>query len=424
MGEMGERYYKRYSKLIGVGLVALGLLAGILRFWHLGRFNTFVFDEVYFAKFAYQYWQGEAVFDVHPPLGKYLIALGMALAQSLPALSKITHTELGVPLSTLSYRWVNALIGTLTPLVVAGLAWELGRSLSVSRRGWFALLAGGFVAIDGLFIVESRYALINIHLVFWGCLGHWLWLRSERLKPLAGFALGACIATKWNGLTWLVGLLPLRPRRDWVFYAVGMPLAIYGLLWIPHLRITGDTLWSIHQSTLSFHLGLKDAVHPYCSAWYTWPLLIRPMAYWYQLAADGRVFDIHGLGNPMLWWLSVGAMTVLLMRSLMTVRQGGEAMASPEGYLVLNYALNWLPWALVNRCTFLYHYMPAALFSFMGLAWLMSDWLTSERPAWRWMTGGMLGAIALACWFWLPLHLGLPLTERALQMRFWLSSWV
>ncbi|MEO0455981.1 MAG: phospholipid carrier-dependent glycosyltransferase [Cyanobacteria bacterium P01_A01_bin.114] len=434
-------YFKPYSKLIGVSVVALGLLAGFLRFWHLGRFNTFVFDEVYFAHFAYQYWQSEPVFDVHPPLGKYLIALGMALAHQLPMLAKITHTELGVPLSTLSYRWVNALIGTLTPLLVAGMAWELGGSLAAPRRGWFTLLSGSFVAIDGLFIVESRYALINIHLVFWGCLGHWLWLRSGRkpgqsfgqaarqkagqtlgLKYLAGIALGACISTKWNGLPWLVGLVATPLRRRWPLYIVGIPIAIYGLLWIPHLRLSGDTLLLVHQSILSFHLGMETGAHPYCSAWYTWPLLIRPIAYWYQVAEDGRVFDIHGLGNPILWWLSLGAMTVLGLRRIWATQPDSET--SPETYLVLNYAINWLPWVLVSRCTFLYHYLSAALFSFMGLAWLISGWFTSERPAWQWMAGGMVGAIALAGWFWLPLALGLPLTEEALQRRFWLSSWL
>ncbi|MGB3636488.1 MAG: phospholipid carrier-dependent glycosyltransferase, partial [Rivularia sp. (in: cyanobacteria)] len=38
-----------------IGMIAVFLLSLALRFWGLGRFNTLVFDEVYYAKFAQNY---------------------------------------------------------------------------------------------------------------------------------------------------------------------------------------------------------------------------------------------------------------------------------------------------------------------------------------------------------------------------------
>ena len=205
----------------------------VLRFWQLTRFNELVFDEVYFVHFAKAYLSGMPDFDAHPPLGKYLIALGIWISTYFSRFSLLSATGVGgiSSLSPLHYRWMNALVGSCIPLVVMGIARSLslqssdvkdiqspnffrlyGAKLHSSKRWTFVLLSGAFVAIDGLFVVESRYGLINIYMVFWGLLSHWLWLQSRffvdqkniikarLLRILAGVALGASVATKWNGL--------------------------------------------------------------------------------------------------------------------------------------------------------------------------------------------------------------------------------
>lgn len=191
-----------------IGLVGIFLLSLSLRFWGLDRFNTLVFDEIYYAKFGHNYLNYIPFFDAHPPLGKYMIAMGMWLSSYIPFWQEGVNGLTGALRSPWSYRWVNALSGSFIPLIIANIAYH------ISYRRSFALIAGLFTALDGLFIVESRYALINIYIVIFGLLGQWLFLlalasqkqRRNLYLVIAGMAFGCSIATKWNGLFYLVGI--------------------------------------------------------------------------------------------------------------------------------------------------------------------------------------------------------------------------
>ncbi len=462
-------HYYHYWGLAAVAGLSLGL-----RFWGLGRFDEWVFDEVYYVQFARAYLAGETVFDAHPPLGKYAIALGIGLSSHLP------WAEGGESaLTAVSYRWMNAFVGSLIPLLVVGICRTLtGQVLNrqtpnhqtlnhqTLARPYFALLAGGFVAIDGLFITESRYALINIYVVFFGLLGHWLWLRSRLVESkrsclyhlLSGVAVGAAAATKWNGLGYVLSLLVWEgwqfADRDAVRHnlksahksvhnpahnpvqmsvlvksilyralCLGLvPLLTYCLVWWPHLRLNGTGFWALHRGLFLFHQGL-DTVQSACSGWFTWPLLLKPIPYWYEAAGE-RVYVVNNLGNPALWWLSGAAVLLVGANKVLECRQRRPARDGVTTYLLIGYLANWLPWVVVGRCTYIYLFMPAAVFGFALLAWLLSGWLVVEKPRKTRLLGGLLlSVIALSFFFWLPLSLGLPLTPEQLQLRWWLPSW-
>ncbi|NET39620.1 MAG: phospholipid carrier-dependent glycosyltransferase, partial [Cyanothece sp. SIO1E1] len=441
-------------------------------------------------------------------LGKYLIAMGMWLTDRLPLPSNLSLNDLSGSLrSPISYRWMNALAGSLMPLVVAGIAYQL------SHRRSYAWVASLFTAVDGLLLVESRYALINIYLVLFGLLGHWFFLSALNSQAkqrkiwlvAAGISMGACIAVKWNGLGFLLGLYLLwllakliwqiqpqtaatiHPRcMPWqnlgqlqpssvCFYLGVLPAWVYVLFWIPHLRLNPSNFWTVHADMLSYHLSLGADAHPACSAWYTWPFMMRPVTYVFRKAysltepidALGPTpppenwqvaYDVHAMGNPILWWLSTAA--ILLMAGfliqqvwiLLKHQQNLKPIAhrlSPIAYhpsshpnprpkshplpipsqvwipfyLVVNYAANWLPWAGVERCLFLYHYMTASVFALMAIAWLVSRWLQHPQPKWR-IAGAMaILLVLLAFVFWLPIYLGLPLSPEAWRSRWWIASW-
>lgn len=478
-----------------MGMAAVFLFSAALRFWGLSRFNTLVFDEVYYAKFANNYLTRTPFFDGHPPFSKYIIAIGMWIGSHLPIGKDALNGLSGSLRSTWSYRWLNALTGSFIPLVVAGIAYEL------SHRRSYAFIAALFAAADGLFLVESRYALNNVYLVIFGLLGQWfllLALEHHRRRrgfwlAISGICFGASVAIKWNGLWFLLGayliwmaawvmqsvqslqhsapdqhesvriqtpLQNLTQINVWhiLFYLTIIPALFYSLEWIPHLQLNPTPgFWEVHKQILEYHqrIGSGSNVHPYCSTWYTWPLMIRPVAYFYQTAqtateplpvmepslpagAGKVVYDVHAIGNPALWWLSTAAILFLLWmlgqriwdwatrQRLNASRFGGVQTAHTwiALYLVINWFANLLPWVRVTRCTFLYHYMGASVFAGLAIAWLVDQGLHSYRPQLRALGVTVIFLVLLAFVFWMPVYLGLPLSPQSYGLRMWLRSWI
>jgi dolichyl-phosphate-mannose--protein O-mannosyl transferase len=392
--------------------------------------------------------------------------------------------------------------------VVGGIAYQL------SYRRSYAFIASLFMAVDGLFLVESRYALNNVYLVIFGLLGQWCLLlalenqqkRRELWLALSGICCGASASVKWNGLWFLLGIylilmvawvmrslkfppflaadsLPKKPVSDSEFgnpistptplqnltqlnflqiilNLCIIPAVVYGLVWIPHLLLYPQSgFWDIQKQMLSYHqnVGNGPQEHPYCSAWYTWPLMIRPMGYYFQKVdatpppssplffpaqpSPSKViyYDVHGMGNPVLWWLSTIALIVVLsililrIRTWVTVSETTANQTVPVVqlaefwiplYLILNYVANLLPWARVTRCTFIYHYMGASVFAFLALAWIVDRCLQGYDLFLRMVGVTIVFLILIAFVFWLPVFLGFPLSPEAFYSRMWLPSWI
>jgi dolichyl-phosphate-mannose-protein mannosyltransferase len=465
-------------KLAFLGIIIIFIISLLLRFWELGRFNELVFDEVYYAKFANNYLTNTKFFNSHPPLSQYLIAIGIWIGDRLPIGQDITNTLTGSLHSTFSYRWVNALVGSLIPLLVAGLAYQLTQRIS------YAFLAALLISLDGLFLVDSRYALNSIFLVFFGILGQLLVLiavdrnegYSRRLITGAGVSFGASIACKWNGLSFLIGiyllivgagilqviksvrsdsissnslfdrLLQIR-KVEIILSLVILPFITYSVLWIPHLiQNPIPNFIDVHLAILNYHaeVGNGAEIHPYCANWYTWPLLMRPLAYYFKEYQPGYYYDIHAMGNPVLWWLAFIAIlgcgwlivkNVWLIINKSTIERAILAPIQNLNinyigvpiFIVANYAANLLPWVRVTRCLFIYHYMGAVLFAIMGLAWFVDVWLRINSRLWQVAGLTTIFSIVASFVFWLPIYLGLSIDQAALFYRlwdFWIFNWI
>ncbi len=491
-----QGFSKSTLKTIGpwIGLLGILCLAIGLRFWGLNRFNALVFDEIYYAKYGQNYLNHVPFFDAHPPLGKYLIAFGMWLSHFLPFSTTTTSSLEGSTYAPWSFRWFDAFTGSLIPPIVAGIAYSL------SGRWSYALWAGLFTALDGLLLVESRYALINIYMVFWGLLGQLLVLSGIRqasvrmrwsVLALAGICFGASISVKWNGLAFIVGVVLFwalvqvlrwlsdvgrspdqsspQPKTDvatTVFQATSrlhvltlmvvlgvIPLLVYTLIWIPHLEINQITLSWVHEQMFGYHTRMKDGtdVHPYCSRWFTWPLMLRPMSYFYQTTrtitdplpplnppipnGEGAViYDVHAMGNPFLWWYSAIALITLTLQWMESISRGRKVLTSairknptaylPSLFVLTNYAASFLPWIAVTRCTFIYLYMGASVYGFMAIAYLVDQWTQSSSLRWRSLGLLIAFTIVIAFLYWLPVYLGLPLTTTEFRNRMWFNSWI
>ena len=449
------------------GIAIVFIISIYLRFWELGKFNQLIFDEVYYAKFANNYLTNTKFYNSHPPLSQYLIAIGIWIGDSLPIGRDIVNTLTGSLRSTFSYRWMNAAFGSLIPLLVAALAYQLTQRLS------YAFLCALFVSLDGLFLVDSRYALNNIFLIFFGLLGQLFVVMAGKarvdkqtlLMILAGVSFGAAAACKWNGLWFLLGtyillaiaqiirlieldnytedvstspidiLAAIHPIKSVITLTI-IPIFTYSLLWIPHLIQNPELdFWEMQLSILNYHERVKNGIdiHPYCANWYTWPLLLRPLAYYFEKDEVTQIYhDVHAMGNPLLWWYSLIAIFGLIgfISKCLIVAPLKELNISAMGipiYLVVNYAANLLPWVKVSRCLFIYHYMGAVLFAMMGLAWVVDGWLRSSSKLFQGIGLTVIFSIAGAFVFWLPIYLGLPLDQVGLSWRIWnysIFNWI
>jgi dolichyl-phosphate-mannose-protein mannosyltransferase len=245
-----------------IGPILLTVLAGVLRFVNLGRPDAIIFDETYYVKdalsllrFGYErqavdgaddtilaqdapwdqldIFKDAASFVVHPPLGKWVIAAG----------------EWAFGVVPFGWRFGVAVLGTLSVLMTARIIRRLTRS------DLLGIVAGLLVAVDGLHIVMSRTALLDMTLMFlvlaafglllldrdavrrradaWRTLwegnpvilGPGFGLRPWRIA--AGVALGLACGVKWGGLWYVAffGLLTvywdLQVRRE---LGAGRPL--------------------------------------------------------------------------------------------------------------------------------------------------------------------------------------------------------
>ncbi|MBD2652598.1 phospholipid carrier-dependent glycosyltransferase [Synechocystis sp. FACHB-383] len=478
---MLNRFPKLRPTPYQASIVAIFVFSLVIRFWNLGQFNELVFDEVYYAKFASDYWLGNDFFPSHPPLSHYLIALAMGLGQFFPVNPEQVNDLTGAVRSTWSYRWLNALTGATIPLLLGAIAYLL------TQRRLVTLLTMGLVALDGLFLVESRYALNNIYLVFFGLLGQALvlWhLRQGKLWQLilGGISLACAGSVKWNGFAFLLGIYLLWAiawfrtvfRQGWAgqqvnslepldgngqnnhdffsrwltispfkfaLWLVVAPVITYSVIWIPHLLMNGEYaslegFWRIQRQTWQYHrrVGNSPDIHPYCSPWYSWLVMARPIAYFYQKSGKfGLIYDVHAMANPILLWFSTGAMGLLLGTiawqkiSQFFFNRTNSINVPLRGvtlYIVVNYAANLLPWLGISRCTFFYHYLTAYGFSILALALILATLLDSPQRSHRIIAWTVLTLVAIAFWYWSPVFLGMPLTPKGFALRMLFPSWI
>ncbi len=371
------------------------LVAAGLRLWGLEAPGQTYGDESYYVFDASAYLGGttlepigheppdvriadEATW-VHPPLGKWIIAL------------------LGIgPIGQRSIGW------RLPPAVfgIAGVALLYLLALRLWRSVWWAGFAALLLALDGLHIVQSRMAMLDIFLSTFvtasvlflvldrermgspGSAGRWH--RIERtfgspFRLLAGVFLGCAVATKWSGafaLPLIAGLCTIwaftgdrRGERSavatgWTLLAcfvlvpTGIYLLSYGAFFYQHGFAVHDFV-TLQIAMLHYQQG-HLAVQPENSQPWTWPLLLHPVRYLHEVR-DGSSSVVIALGNPALWW---GFLLLVPVALVQIVRRPTWQDAVVFG----GYAAMFLPWFLIGRTQFIWYMLPAVPFMCLGVA--------------------------------------------------------
>lgn len=397
----------------------------------ISQLNSMYFDEIYHGRTGYEMLHGMTVYETtHPPLGKDLIMLGIAI------------------FGMTGFGWRFA--GTLFGVLLVPLAWCFIRRLT--RKPWVAAAAACILALDFMRFSQSRIATIDIYGTFFILLGAhcMVWYAQTALQKgidkallpmaLGGVAFGCGCAAKWTGIYAGVGLailyfgvLYVRWRRNregfrqefvtaaWggVLFYVLLPFVIYLGAYLPYCwRDPGFGVgdwWNCQVYMYEYHSTL-NATHPFESRWYTWLLDLRPVWYYQNSSLpDTMRGSIAGMGGPVLWLAGLVSILTLAWRQL-----SGRGSRRGAGVLIL-YAAQLVPWVFVARCTFLYHYFPSSMFCLAAIAVVLAD-MKNQRAAKRLAIGLCVASAVLFVWFY-PVLSGLPVPTWWAASTLWLPSW-
>jgi len=420
---------------IGVGAIALAAL--ILRLLHLGTPKGFVFDEVYYVDGARDYLKygvevtgADPEFVVHPPVGKWLIALGIKL---------FGDNEFG-------WRFMGAFLGSVMVILIALITQRL------FRNAFLTICASALLAMDGLALVQSRTALLDIYLSFFILLATYFFVM--RWHWWTGIALGLAIATKWSGLYFLAlfdaialyraftlhtGRKLVRPTlKTFLQYAI-FPISIYFTSWtgwfVSNRGWARDYSSNIiasflhyHSQMLGFHTGLVEK-HSYQANPWSWLVMGRPTSFYYQspknCGADNCAQEVLALGTPFLWWLGAIALAVVIV---FWIRSFAQKLYEPSlNIIIVGIAAGYLPWFFFQKRTVFSFYAivfePFLILAIIYCAYLALIHLKNSRNTYI-LIGAIGAAIFINFIYFLPLFTGDVITYESWQARMWLPSWI
>lgn len=493
------------------GPLAVTVLAAILRLTDLGNPHALVFDETFYVKDSWTLmhlgYEGawptgadtsfnagtvngygpDPEFVAHPPLGKWIIATGLALFGAQ---------------NSFGWRFSTAIVGILAVLVVTLLARKLFRSTIV------AVIASFLMAIEGNAIVMSRVALLDNSVMFvallgFGCIvfdrdwqekrlmtcvaarrasggepgwGPTLWWRPWLI--CAGILFGLDAGVKWSGFYFLaifavyvVVVDALARRRAGVPFwlsasilkqapatfvlMVPIGLAAYiatwsgwlltsggyyrtfaqtpgmawggALTWVPHWL---QSLWHYQSEMYGYSINLHVS-HPYQSNPLTWLFMIRPTSMYYLGSTLGQggctsqncSSAITGLANPLIWWAATAACIYLVYR-LIRYRHW------QAGIVLVGLAAGYLPWMLyINRTIFQFYSIAFEPYMILALACAIGV-ILGNRTDIRWRRARGISAVAVflvvasaVSVFFYPLWTGEQIPFWYWQLHIWLPSW-
>lgn len=291
------------------------------------------------------------------------------------------------------------------------------------RRRDFAFLAAALLALDTMHFTQTRIATVDVFILFFILLmvlfmTDYIQMdyMKEPLKKLflplgaCGVSFGLGVASKWTGLYAGAGLavmffahmiragIACRKdtaarrefwRRTWatvgfccVFF-LAIPALIYYLSYIPFFRYeatkpngVGSIALVLQQQESMYHYHHDlTATHTCQSAWYEWPFTSRSVWFYFRSLGENRVSSISSTGSPAVWWVSAIGAILLAVEALFRRTKKESAHWKQAGYILLiAIAANYLPWTLVPRCTFQYHFFTTFPFVVLAAILFCSTW--------------------------------------------------
>ena len=403
--------------------MVITFLAFLIRIFNLSTPKGLVFDEIYYVdgardylKYGVEVTKGAPEFVVHPPVGKWLIAAGIKL---------FGNHEFG-------WRIAVAVAGTFTVYLTARIAQR------IFHENKWATLAALLMALDGLNLVMSRTALLDIFLTLFVLLSVNAWLKGRYLN--FAIYLGLAMGSKWSAIYFVVIFLILEfviNRNLLRVLRIGITSsAIYVLTWFGWFSSTLGwdrdaksnpvaSLIYYHKEMLGFHTGLTEK-HSYQANPWSWIVMGRPTSFFYEspkgCGAKNCAQEVLAIGTPILWWLGAIALVLLIGVNLHNFAMRELDMGSLIPFLGI--LAGYLPWFFFQKRTVFTFYAvvfaPFLILAIVLLAKLAYEY--DERL--KFVIAIVVLAIAVNFLYFYPVFTGGITTYDAWYARMWWSSWI
>ncbi len=442
-----------------------------------GFMNSTYFDEIYHARTGYEHEHNIHTFEwTHPPLGKVLIMFAIRVFGMTPFGWRFMGTLVGILMLPALYMLAKQLWKRTDAALFVTLLMALDCMHFTQTR---------IATIDSypvLFIILMYWLMIR-----YTQMSFYHQPLYKTLIPLAvsGFFMGCAIASKWIGMYAAVGLACMLfftlyqrwQERNYAHRQIavcsatdakryrevvqGFPrqltitlawcvlwfMVVPGLMyyfsfywWLkPDGGLNWARFWQAQVNMFAYHSGQRDT-HSFMSSWWSWPVIGKPMYYYSSTAIRGLSSVIWALGNPAVWW--TGGVALLGTLSMVLVRVGRRAQAwatsmpvPPErddqrawytaaGLLVIGFASQYLPWMLVARSTYIYHYFASIPFIILCIAQCLQLFGEKYKKQVYLAAGVLLGIAFLLFIGFYPFASGAPMTAAWGNAMRWFDNWI
>ncbi|MDR1131939.1 MAG: phospholipid carrier-dependent glycosyltransferase [Oscillospiraceae bacterium] len=408
--------------------------------------NSTYFDEIYHARTAYEHIRELKPYEnTHPPLGKQIIGLGIR----------------AFGLNPFGWRFMGVLFGVLMLPFFYIFLKNLFGSTAISVCGTLLF------AFDFMHFTQTRIATIDTYGVFFIILMYFFMYRyitAPRDDPymkahqesvplfLSGLFFGIGAASKWTAIYAGAGLAVIwllfriirgrelimagqvrAHRRELIrdvfqclLFFVIVPAAVYYISYYPYGKAEGMSGLSMffekdyaklvldnQTHMLSYHEGVH-ASHPYSSRWYQWIVDGRPILYFLKSLPDNTKSAFGAFLNPLVCW---GGLLAVLSMGWKTVRfRDGKAL-----FILLGYFAQLLPWMLITRITFEYHYFPCLIFLVIALCHVFNSFRLRD-PKWKPKIYGAAAACLILFVAFYPVLSGLPVPRAYSDLLAWIPG--
>lgn len=414
--------------------------------------NGTYFDEIYHARTAYEHLHMMPYYETtHPPLGKLIMSVGVAIFGMTPFGWRFTGTLFGLLMLPIFYYFLKKMFGRTRYAVMGTLLfgfdfmhYSLTRIATIDSYPVFFILA--------MFCFMYQFGKYAVQYAKEGGAA----LRDKKhikkmfgLLALSGISMGLGCASKWTAIYASIGLavefllimiwvyrslsrknkntyLPFLLKTGvWcVAFFILIPGCIYLFSYLPISMVDGygdvfTAMWNNQEYMLNYHSQLKGT-HPYSSNWYTWPFVYKPMwAYSGSAtsATDPTYSSISFFPNPLMAWTGIAAF-------IYTLVVGIKKRDLRVLFLMVALLAQYLPWVFVSRYALMYHFFATTPFLVMCIIYTIAD-LEQKYKRIGYTSVAFVTICMLLFILFFPVLSGITTTPHYLEsMLEWFNPWV